>query len=268
MTETAATPDALGALVSRHPVAIRTRWINAVWALTIGALASWLGLWALLQDGGSGGDPGGGQALGVALGLGICGLVLGTSQAVRALRGGAGEYFEVRAYGLVHGNARGLKGRWTWAQIATITVPARSGAAGVYAHRFGNDYRCVLGLSDGGRVRVDGLAAGASTLGNAVIDHCPDARMLDAEAWTRRAGGRLLLGAALCVGGVIAMVRYISDHPGGERVTVDASGHTVREFVRGVGDTTIMLLGLGIAACGLGAVVFLALFVHGRFRRP
>ncbi|MEV7183572.1 hypothetical protein [Kitasatospora sp. NPDC093102] len=204
----------------------------------------------------------------MALGLGICGLALGTSQALRALRGGAGEYFEVRAYGLAHGNARGLKGSWTWARIATITVPARSGAAGAYAHRFGNDYRCVLGLTGGGRVRIDGLAAGASALGNAVIDHRPDARMLDPEAWTRRAGGRLLLGAALCVGGVLAMVRYISDHPDGERVTVDASGHTAHEFVRGADDTTIMLLGLGIAACGLGAAILLGLFVHGRFRRP
>ncbi|MFE7527177.1 hypothetical protein ACFU7Y_15835 [Kitasatospora sp. NPDC057542] len=40
MTETTATPDALGTLVSRHPVATRTRWINAAWALTIGVLAS------------------------------------------------------------------------------------------------------------------------------------------------------------------------------------------------------------------------------------
>ncbi|MFE7589418.1 hypothetical protein ACFU6K_08460 [Kitasatospora sp. NPDC057512] len=264
MTDTpAAAPADLGALVSRHPVANRTRWINAAWTLPIGALGFWLGLQGLLRDGASNG----GESLGLALGFGVCGLAIGLSQAVRALRGGDGEYFEVRAHGLVHGNARGLKGRWTWAQIATITLRARSGAVGPHAHRFGHDYRCVLGLADGGRVRIDGLAVGASTLGNAVIDRCPDARLLDPEAWTRRAGGWLLLGAALCVGGVVAMVRYISAHPDGERVTVDSYGRTGHEFVPGADDTTVMLLALGIGGCALGAAVLLALFVHGRVRR-
>lgn len=259
MTDTTSTADALGARVSRHPVANRTRWANAAWALAIGAPLSWLGLWILLRSGDSGG-----RALGIVIGLGLSGLWLGTTQTVRALRGGAGEYFEVRENGLVHGNARGVKGSWAWSRITTITTRPGGGAVGALARRFGGDYRCVLGTADGRRVRVDGLAAGASSLGNAVIDRCPHARMLDPDGWTRRAGGRLLLGFAACVGGIVVMVRYITGHPDYEKVTVEASGMVHREFVRGLDDGTIEALAAGVAACGLGAVVLLALFVHGR----
>ncbi|MGW3075866.1 MULTISPECIES: hypothetical protein [unclassified Kitasatospora] len=265
MTDTTPTPDApdaLGSLLSRHPVANRTRWTNAAWALAVGVPLSWLGLWLLLRSGDSGG-----RALGVLIGLGVSGLWLGAAQAVRALRGGRGEYFELRENGLTHGNAHGATGSWTWEQITTITTRPGGGTAGALAHRFGNDYRCVLGLADGGRLRVDGLAAGASTLGNAVIDRCPHARMVDPDGWTRRFGGLLLLGAALCVGGVIAMVGYISAHPDYEKVTVEASGMVDHEYVHAVDDGTIMLLALGIAACALGAVILLALFVHGRLHR-
>ncbi|MFJ8628486.1 hypothetical protein ACIRD3_37385 [Kitasatospora sp. NPDC093550] len=266
MTETTTARDALGALLSRHPVANRTRWVNAAWALTIGVLTSWLGLWALFGDGDDG-SSGGGQGLGVALGLGACGLGIGLTQAVRALRGGAGEYFEVREYGLVHGNARGHQGMWAWDQVSAITVPTRRESVGAFAHRFGNDYRCILTLTGGKRVRMDGLATSAPALGNAVIDHCPNAKLLTGEEWTRKAGGWLLLGAALCVGGIIAMVDFISAHPDGEKVTVDANGITVHEFVHGVDDSTIMLLALGIGACGIAAVTCLALFIVGRIRR-
>ncbi|MER7584710.1 hypothetical protein [Kitasatospora sp. NPDC097691] len=266
MTDTTAAPEALGAHLGRHRVANGTRWVNAAWALPIGILTSWLGLWALLQDGDDG-SAGGGQGLGAALGLGLCGLGIGLTQAARALRGGGGEYFDVHEHGLVHGNARGPKGSWRWSQVAAITVPTRRDSVGAFAHRFGNDYRCILTLADGTRVRIDGLATSAPALGNAVIDHCPDARLLTGEEWTRKAGGWLLLGAALCVGGIIAMVDYISGHPDGEKVTVDAGGHTAHESVQGVDDTTIMLLGLGMVACGITAVACLSLFVHGRTRR-
>ncbi|WP_030239867.1 hypothetical protein [Streptomyces sp. NRRL S-350] len=265
-TDATAASEGLGALVSRHPVSTATRWVNAAWALPIGVLASWLGLWALLHDGDDG-SSGGGRGLGVILGLGVCGLGIGLTQAVRALRGGAGEYFEVRENGLVHGNARGRRVSWAWSQVVSVTIPTRRGAAGALAQRFGNDYRCVIATAGGGRVRVDGLAADAPALGNAVIDHCPTAPLRTGEEWTRKAGGWLLLGSVLCVGGVIAIVRYISDHPETEKVSVDADGHTSYETVQGLDDTTLMLLGLGLAACGIAAIVCFALFVSGRVRR-
>ncbi|MER7768876.1 hypothetical protein [Kitasatospora sp. NPDC096140] len=267
MTDATDTTEALGALLSRHRVANGIRWVNAAWALPIGVLTSWLGLWALLGSSDDG-SSGGGQGLGVALGLGVCGLGIGLTQAVRALRGGGGEYFDVHEHGLVHGNARGPKGSWRWPEVVAVTVPTRRDSVSAFAHRFGNDYRCILTLVGGKRVRIDGLATSAPALGNAVIDHCPNARLLTGEEWTRKAGGWLLLAAALCVGAIIAMVTYISDHPDGEKVTVDANGNTAHDFVQGLDDGTIMLLGLGMVACGIAAVTCLSLFVHGRTRRP
>lgn len=263
VADTAALPDPLGDLVSRHRVDNRARLVNAAWALSIGVLTGWLGVWSLLLDGGA---SGGRKAVGSALGFGLCGLAIGLTQALRALRGGSGEYFEVRGNGLVHGNAAGRRVSWTWERITAITVPRRRGSVGALARRLGGDYRCVLGLADGGRLRIDGLAAAAPALGAAITDRCPDARRREGDEWTRRAGGLLLTGAAGCVAAVLLMVRYISDHPGGDRVTVDAAGHTSYEYVPGADGTTVTLLAIALALCGLGAVVLSGLFVHGRLR--
>ncbi|MBD0696029.1 hypothetical protein [Streptomyces sp. CBMA123] len=254
-------PDPLGDLVSRHPVDNRTRWVNAAWALPIGVLTGWLGLWALLRDGGASGS---GKGLGTALGLGLCGLVIGITQATRALRGGKGEYFEVRSHGLVHGNSSGRKASWTWNQIAVITIPRPHTSVGAHAHRFGNDYRCVLRLADGGRVRIDGLAVAARALGAAVADRCPDARRSEGDEWTRRAGAWLLLAAAGCAVVVVLLIRYLSDHPGGDRITVDSAGHTSYEYVQGIDGTTVALIAIALAVCALGAITLVGLFFYGR----
>ncbi|MFE7046383.1 hypothetical protein ACFU9X_45580 [Streptomyces atratus] len=255
--------DDLGPVISRHGVANRRRWENAGWALVIGVPTGCVGLWALSGTG-DGESAGGRKMIGVLIGLGLSGLFIAVTQAVRAVRGGAGEYFEVREHGLLHGSRRG-KASWPWDQIATVTIKS-SETDNALTARLGTGYRCVLGLADGRSVRFDGLTDQHGELGLVVLNRCPDATRLTGDEWQRKAGGWLLAGTATCLAAIGAMVLYITGHPDTEREVTAADGMSVHQVVPGISDTGIALLAVGMVVCAIAAVTLVALFVRGRMR--
>ncbi|MFH8584157.1 hypothetical protein ACH4GP_07150 [Streptomyces celluloflavus] len=261
MNDEAGASEELGPVVSRHPVANQKRWANAGWALVIGVLAGWVGLWGLVSTGGDG-LAGSRKAVGVLLGLGLSGLFIAVTQTVRAVRGGPAEYFEVRERGVVYGSRRGTAG-WPWDQVATITMGGTDTENGV-TRRLGTGYRCLLRFADGRRARVDGLAEQHVALGIAVLSNCPDAPRLTGGEWQRRWGGRLLAAAAACLAAIAAMILYLVGHPDREQVTVDSRGLTTEHFVPGVSETGVAVLTLGMLACLVAAITFVVLFVRGR----
>lgn len=257
--------DRFGAVVSRHPVAVGTRRRNAAWALAAAVPTGWLGLWGLSTAGSSSGSAGGNKAIGVVTGLALVALYVAVTQTLRALRGGPGEYFEVRERGLVHGSRRGADG-WTWDRVVSITIPSDPKPNAI-AQRLGNDYRCTLALDDGTRLRIDGHATGPVELARAVLRNCPDAVRLAGDEWQRRASGWFLAGAAAFLATVIAIVTYIADHPDTTRRVTEANGSTSLQDVPGISDGMVMAFALGLAVCAVGALTCVLLFVRYRWYR-
>ncbi|MFD7904085.1 hypothetical protein ACFV4F_14025 [Kitasatospora sp. NPDC059722] len=257
--------DLFGEMLSRHRVDTRARWHNAVWALVVAVPTGWLGLWALLLTVDDGRSRGG-RVIGLVIGLSLGALYVAVTQAWRALRGGAGEYFEVRERGLVHGSRRGAVG-WEWDQVVSITIPGTPRIQGL-ARRLGNDYRCRLALDGGARLHIDGHAAGASGLGRAVLQHSPDARRLAGDEWQEKAGGWFLGGALAFLAVGVAMVTYLASHADTTRRVTDANGMVSEETVQGVSDGVIMAVGLSLPVCAVGAITCIVLYVRYRRYRP
>ncbi|MFD5464974.1 hypothetical protein ACFWIQ_19415 [Kitasatospora sp. NPDC127059] len=255
--------DLFGAVLSRHRVDTRARWQNAVWALVLAVPTGWLGVWAFGMDDGR---SGGGRAIGLVIGLSLGALYVAVTQAWRAVRGGAGEYFEVRERGIVHGSRRGAVG-WEWSQVVSITMPGTTRIHGL-ARRLGNDYRCRLALADGARLRIDGHASGAPGLGRAVVEHSPRARRLEGDEWQERAGGWFLAGAALFLVVGASMVTYLANNADTTRRITDANGMVREETVQGVGDGVIMAVGLSLPVCAVGAITCIVLYVRYLRYRP
>ncbi|GAB2700578.1 hypothetical protein GCM10010442_18090 [Kitasatospora kifunensis] len=83
------------------------------------------------------------------IGLGLAGVYIAVTQALRAVRGGPAEYFEVRERGLIHGFRRGPT-VFAWDRVTAITIRTaeRDTALG---RQLGIGYRCVLRSADGRR---------------------------------------------------------------------------------------------------------------------
>ncbi|MFD8598189.1 hypothetical protein ACFV1L_24615 [Kitasatospora sp. NPDC059646] len=239
-----------GARLSTHRVDTGARWRNTAWALAVAVPTGWLGLWALL--GADDGRPGGGRAIGLVIGLSLGALYIAATQAWRAVRGGSGEYFEVRERGLVHGSRRGEAG-WEWSRVVSITTPEAPRIHGL-ARRLGNDYRCRLALDDGTRLHIDGHTAGASGLGRAVVEHCPRARRLQGDEWQERAGGWYLAGAALFLAVGASLVAFLVSH--------------ADEDAQNVSEGMTVAVGLGLPVCAVGAITCAVLYIRYRMYRP
>ncbi|MFJ2864415.1 hypothetical protein [Kitasatospora sp. NPDC087314] len=254
--------DELGPVVSRHPVANGKRWVNALWALGIGVPLGWLGLWGA-TSGGDDASAGANKAVGVLIGLGLAGFYLAATQALRAVRGGSAEYFEVREHGMVHGSRRGPTA-FAWDRVTAITI--RTGERDTALSRqLGVGYRCVLRLADGRRVRVDGLAERHGALGLAVLSRCPHAARLTGDEWQHKAGGWLLAAGAACLAAVVAMVLFIAGHP--DKVITDPHDIALVHDVPGLGDAQILLLSVAILVCLIAGITCIALFVRARMMR-
>ena len=165
----------LGAVQSRYEVANRR-------ILTVGIVILMVGIGAgvlatlLVTDGPTrwaGNESAIDQTIGITMGLSLLGLLGGALLLVKALRGGLTEFFEVHEHGLVHGSGRRVRGR-RWDLVDTINTHNASRSTSV-SRFLGNDHRCVIRFSDGGRVRFDGTTDFSIGLEAAVRRHCPSA---------------------------------------------------------------------------------------------
>ncbi|MFJ5119260.1 hypothetical protein [Kitasatospora sp. NPDC088548] len=254
--------DELGPVVSRHPVASGKRWVNASWALGIGVPVGCLGLWGMLATGDDA-SVGANKAVGILIGLGLAGVYIAVTQALRAVRGGSAEYFEVREHGLVHGSRQGPT-VFAWDQVATIAIRTADRDSGL-ARQLGIGYRCVLRSADGRRVRVDGLAERHGELGLAVLSRCPHATRLTGNEWEQKAGGRLLAAGAACLAAVVAMILFIASRP--DKVITDPHDVTYVRHIPGLSDTQMFLLAIGIMVCLIAGITCVVLFVRARMMR-
>ncbi len=256
--------EELGPLVGRRYVVDHgKRWANAAGALVVAVPFGWLGAWGVAAIGDSG-AAGAYKAVGLLIGLALGALGVAVNQIVRAVRGVPGEYFEVREGGLVHGSRRGASG-WAWDRVTSLHVD--EGRTNALAARLGNGFRCVIGMDDGSRIRVDGMTRQAGHLGRTLMARCPDVALVPRVPWYARAGHWPLVGVAVCAAGVVAIVLYIIGHPDKEERITDASGNTGLSFQPGISDAGIAFLVGGLLVCVVVAVALVIAYVQGRAYR-
>ncbi|QLJ00308.1 hypothetical protein HZZ00_04465 [Streptomyces sp. NEAU-sy36] len=260
--EGATAVDALGPVIGRHQIDHRKRWVNAAWALLVAVPSGWLGVWGLAAAGE--GSAGANRAIGLLIGLAVGAVWVAVTQIVRALRGEPGEYIEVRELGLVHGSRRGAAG-WTWDRVTSLHV--EGDAVNRVATRLGNGYRIEIGFDDGRRLRADGLTAYAADLGRVLLARCPQVALRPRVPWWGRAGGWLLVWAALCLLGIVGQILYIVGHPDHVHRVRTALGMATVTDAPGISDTGYVLLTFGMLLCFVAAVTFVVLFVRGRAYR-
>ena len=262
MIDKARTFDELGPVVSRHPVANGKRWVNAFWALGIGVPVGWLGLWGVTATGDDA-SVGANKAVGVLIGLGLAGVYVAVTQALRAVRGGSAEYFEVRERGLIHGSRRGPT-VFAWDRVTGITIRTAERDTALGLH-LGIGYRCVLRSADGRRVRVDALAERHGALGLAMLSRCPQASRLTGDEWWQKAGGRLLAVGAACLAAVVAMILFIVGHP--DKTIINPHDIADVHDIPGLSETQILLLAVGVLVCLIAGITCIILFVRARMMR-
>jgi hypothetical protein len=191
------------------------------------------------------------------LGLGLVGLVIAARQLSRARRGGSGEYFEVREDGIVHANARQVRG-WGWDEVTAVTINFRARENGL-SRMLGTGFRCVLAFDDGTRVRIDGLAQNPHALVSAVREHRPDVPVTDGMNGMRKLGAWWLAIASVCLAAGIWMLVTILNSSAVQDVT-DANGNVTETQISKVSDNGYLFLGIGMLACVIGLAVSVAMF--------
>ena len=249
--------DEFGAVRTRHRVDNKGRLVTGFWALAIGAVATVAGVYLVIIT-----DPSAGVVLnrnaGAVLGLGIVGLVIAARQLLRAWRGGADEYFEVREEGIVYADARQVRG-WSWDNVTAMTLAFRARENGL-SRALGTGFRCVLTFGDGARVAIDGLTENPEGLASAVREHCPDLPVTPGANGLRRLGAWwLAFGAVFLVAGAWMLVTILNSTT--VQDVTDANGNVTENEISTVSDTGYLLLGIGAIVCAIGLVVSAAMFV-------
>jgi hypothetical protein len=243
-------PEELGQVVSHHAVDRRRRF-------TVTVIATSLGLVLLLCAGviphPADGSPGSGSAskvFGTVLGLGTVALMIATWYLWRALRGGRGEYFEVRERGLVHGTAHRVE-VWQWSDIAGVRgIDQRDTALRRY---LGAQYLCRVLLRDGRRFSFTGLTSGYSALGAALAENCPFLPDSTGPKWL---WSTVSLVCAAMFGFCLV---FLLSHPETETQVLH-DGYTQTVYTPGLSDGTFGLLILGLLVSfvfGTSAVILL-----------
>ncbi|MEV5721803.1 hypothetical protein AB0L41_48805 [Amycolatopsis mediterranei] len=252
--------DEFGTVRSRHRVDNRRRRVTGFWALAIGAVATVLGTYLVIIT-----DPSAGFVLnrnaGAMLGLGLVGLALAARQLTRAWRGGSGEYYEVREDGILHANARQVRG-WRWDDVTKVTLTFRTQENGL-SRALGTGFRCVLTFADGARIRIDGLAENPHALVSAVREHRPDLPVTSGTNGLQRLGAWWLAFAAVFLAAGIWMLMTVLGSNTVQDVT-DANGSVTETQISTVSDTGYLFLGIGMLVCFVGLIVSVSLFVSSR----
>lgn len=253
------TTDELGPVLSTHRVDNRRRLVTGFWALAIGVVVGAAGVFLFgITDPSDGYGPN--KTVGVALGVGLCGLVLGVRQLSKAWRGGSDEYFEVREEGLVHATANQIRA-WNWDAVTNVTIAARPRETNL-SRALGTGFRCVIRFEDGSRTRLDGLTANTQAVTKALREHCDPALFTDGMNGVRRLGAWWLAFAAVFLAGGIWIVVTITNSSY-EQLSPD--GSTATE-VQTVSDTGYLFLAVGLLVCLVGTISSVLFYFTARRR--
>ena len=180
-------PDELGPVQTRHPVDRARRFtvafvgaaVSVVFLLCYAALPS-----ATTSHGYS---PSAARLNGVVAGGGLVAVLIAMRYLWKALRGGRGEYYEVREHGIVHGTAKGAEA-WRWVDIAGVREIQMQETE--WRQFLGATYLCRIRLRDGRRFSVTGLTENHTALGAALVEHCPYLGTMGIPPEGRPDGGR------------------------------------------------------------------------------
>jgi hypothetical protein len=251
-----AQPDQLGPVETRHPVDQGRRLTIVLAGVVVGM--AFLLCYAALPDPANSRHPtpGAGRVYGAILGVGLAAFVVAAWYLARALRGGRGEYYEVRAHGLVHGNAR-RAAAWRWSDIAGVREIHL--AKSWWRRLLGADYLCRVRLRSGRRFSVNGLTENHSMLGSALVERCP--YLEDSTGGPPWVWATVL---AVCVAGFVFCLGYVVSHPSTEeRVQLTPSMmQTVYHDGLSQGEITALVLGFfGTFVFGLTSLIML---IRGR----
>jgi hypothetical protein len=248
-------PEDLGQVVSRHLVDRSRRFTIGIAGVSLGTV--FLICYGLLPP------PVNAQGLyapstaryqAVIAGLGNAALMIAAWNLWRGIRGGRGEFFEVREQGVVHGRARGVE-VWRWSDIAEVReIHQRETLIREY---LGAQYLCRVLLSDGRRLSITGLTSDYAGLGDALVSNCP---YLPDSTGPR---GLWVTMTLLCSGGFMFCLIYLLSHPDTEQRVPSNVG--VREVTtQGLSDGTAGLLLLGLAVTFVFGLTSLIMLVRTR----
>lgn len=252
------TIDDFGTVLSTHRVNNKRRLVTGFAALAVGVLFGVPGVLLLITVDDTV-SYAANRTIGVAVGIGLVGLVIAAMSLSRAIRGGSDEYFEVREHGIVHATARQVRG-WTWDSISDVVIsrPVRETRL---SRGLGNG-RSLVSFDDGNKARFDGTAADREALEAAIRARFPGVVRSDRLDGLRRLGAWWLAFAAVFLAAGIWMVVTIAGSKS-EQIVDNGSGSTAIEISM-VSDAGYVWLAVGLVVCLAGLITSLVLYSASR----
>lgn len=247
----------LGALVSRHPVRNRRRWVIAAQGTVVGLVSAALMVALILHPIWT---SAGGRLAGLFLAGITAGSLVAAIQTAAAVRGGPNESFDIHEHGIAHITKAGRRA-WTWQQIEHIHQAVNPG----WFPRNGWDFRYAVRFADGSTIRFNNLTADAQVVAAALLDRRPDAVGTEEVFRGWRIWRWVLPFVAVgCAVAIVTIFRTLAD----DHVMVEVNPGYYEQQPR-FDDSEQALFAIAALICFLGlvfSVVFLAVGLRTQLR--